>query len=103
MRPEIEALSRLAEVADELEVGLADLAGGLDGEAKEKATRLKDLTDGLADGLTAIYLELAKEEVAQERPRAPEGGHQREEAEGANLGRAWRVKRSDLEAYVSQL
>lgn len=74
MRPEIEALSRLAEVADELEVGLADLAEGLEGEAKDKAARLKDMTDGLADSLTAVYLELAKLEVARERPRSASAG-----------------------------
>lgn len=64
MREEIEALGRLVDVASEIEVGLADLARRTDGETREQAERLTELSDGLADNLTAIYIGLAKVEAA---------------------------------------
>lgn len=70
MKDEIEALGRLVDVASELEVGLADLARTLDGEAQETARRLTDISDGLADTLTTIYIALAKSESEQSRSAA---------------------------------
>lgn len=69
MRREVEALGPLADVASEIEIGLVELAEGLEGEAKESALRLRDTADRLADSLTAVYLELARSEAA--RGQAP--------------------------------
>lgn len=70
MREEIEALGRLVDVASEIEVGLADLGRHLDGEAQAQAERLTELSDGLADSLTAIYIGLAKTETQQQQSKA---------------------------------
>lgn len=72
MREEIEALGRLVDVASEIEVGLADIARGLDGEPKEKAERLTELADSLADNMTAIYIGLAK--VESQKAQSTAGG-----------------------------
>ncbi len=74
MKLEIEALGRLVDVASEIEVGIAELAQGLESETKAKAVHLRDIADKLADGLTVVYLELAKQEAARERGRAPAPG-----------------------------
>lgn len=66
MREEIEALGKLVDVASEIEVGLAELARNSDGEARAQAERLTELSDGLADSLTAIYIGLAKTEAQQQ-------------------------------------
>jgi len=70
MKPEIEALGRLADVAGEIEVGIAELARGLNGEAQSEALRLRDVADELADGMTAVYIEMAKQEAARENTQA---------------------------------
>ena len=67
MRQEIEILGGLVDAASEIEIGLAELAQGLEGEARETALRLEGAADRLADALTAVYIELAKQEAAQER------------------------------------
>ena len=69
-RNEIEALGRLVDIASELEIGLAELARNLEGEAQQKAQRLTEISDGLADTMMAIYIELAKVEKAQEHARS---------------------------------
>ncbi len=74
MKIEIEALGRLVDVASEIEVGIAELAQGLEGEAQVNATRLRDVADKLADGLTAIYIEMAKQEAARERTQEAVSG-----------------------------
>jgi hypothetical protein len=66
MKLEIEALGRLVDVASELEVGIAELAQDLEGDAQSKAIQLRDVADKLADGLTAVYIEMAKQEAASE-------------------------------------
>lgn len=71
MRAEIEALGSLVDVASDLEVGLANLAKSLDGDFKIEADRLTSISDGLADTLTAIYIELAKVEVVQSKAQNP--------------------------------
>ena len=72
MRSEVKAVDQFADVASEIEIGLAELSEGLEGEAKAKALHLRDLADQLADGLTAIYVELAKLEVAQINNDSPD-------------------------------
>ncbi len=71
---EIEALGRLVDVASEIEMGLAELAQGLEGEAQANATRLRDVADKLADGLTAVYIEMAKQVAAREGARSTTPG-----------------------------
>ena len=74
MRREVEALGPLADVASEIEIGLAELAEGLEGEAKDRVLRLRDTADRLADSLTAVYLELAKSEAARGQAPPTESG-----------------------------
>ena len=74
MRREVEALGPLADAASEIEIGLAELAEGLEGEAKDRALRLRDTADRLADSLTAVYLELAKSEAGREQSPPTESG-----------------------------
>ncbi len=74
MKIEIEALGRLVDVASEVEVGIAELAQGLEGEARANATRLRDVADKLADAMTAVYIEMAKQEAARERTREAVSG-----------------------------
>jgi hypothetical protein len=65
MKRELEALDRAGEIASEIEVGLAELAQSLEGEAQATALRWRDVADKLADSLTALYLEFARQEAAQ--------------------------------------
>ena len=74
MKLEIEALGRLVDVASEIEVGIAELAQGLEGEAQVNAARLRDAADKLADALTVIYIEMTKQEAARERTQAATSG-----------------------------
>lgn len=74
MRREVEALGPLADVASEIEIGLAELAESLEGEAKNRALGLRDTADRLADSLTAVYLELAKLEAAHGQVLSTESG-----------------------------
>ena len=64
MREQIEAVGQLADVASDIEIGLAELGESLEGETKTKALSLREMTDRLADSLTVLYVELAKAERA---------------------------------------
>ena len=74
MRSEIEALGKLVDVASDIEIGLAGLAKGLEGESLAQAQGLIKMSDGLADSLTAIHIELAKAEVAQAQSKTVTSG-----------------------------
>ncbi len=70
MKDGVEALGKLVDVASDIEVGLAELAKTLDGDARALAQRLTEMSDGLADSLTAIYIELAREEAAKDQAQS---------------------------------
>lgn len=74
MKDGIEALGKLVDVASDIEVGLAELAKTLDGDAQALAQRLTEMSDGLADSLTAIYIEMAREEAAHDQAKTTTTG-----------------------------
>jgi dsDNA-binding SOS-regulon protein len=60
IRAELKSLDKAMDTAGELATSLTQLSRTLEGEQKEKAARLADATDNLADELLGISLNLQR-------------------------------------------
>ena len=60
MRAELESLDKAMDASGELATSLIQLSKNLDGWQKEKATRLADVADKMADELLGISLNLQR-------------------------------------------